>query len=92
MKIQLSIEGNNYIKLSLFSGKREIDCMEWQDKNDLSRKFLANLDKILRSNTVGLDKVSDWKIISEVPRKWTTYRIADIAIKTLKIGTLARKK
>jgi hypothetical protein len=96
MTIKLNIHENNFIKLCLFSGKREIDCLEWQDENDLSHTLLANLDKILRKNETGLDKIVNYHIISEVPQKWTTYRIADIALKTLKIGTkesrLAKKK
>lgn len=91
MTIKLNIREDNFIKLCLFSSKHEIDCLEWQNRNDLSRKLLANLDKILKKNDVTLDKIINYNIISEVPRKWTTYRIADIAFQTLKIGKLARK-
>jgi len=89
MIIKLFIKENNFIKLYLISGEKEIDCLEWQDRNDLSQLLLANLDKLLRRNKMGLDKISGYKIISEVPRKWTTYRIADITFKTLKIGSSA---
>ncbi|HLM84461.1 MAG TPA: hypothetical protein VK254_04620 [Candidatus Bathyarchaeia archaeon] len=77
------------MKLCLISGRKEIDCRQWRDRNDLSQILLANLDRLLTKNKVGLDKISGWKIISKVPRKWTTYRIADIALKTLKIGVLS---
>ena len=113
MNIKLYIEENNYIKLCLVSGKKEVDRVEWQDENSMSRFLLANLDKLLRKNGVGLDpvrnskkkaskqrypqkisngvdKISGWQIMSEVPQKWTTYRIADIALKTLKIGQNSR--
>jgi len=88
MTIKLYIEENNYIKLCLISAKKRIDCLEWQDRNDLSRKLLANLDKILAKNDIALDKIESCNIISEVPQKWTTYRIADIAFKTLNIGSV----
>jgi hypothetical protein len=68
----------------------EKDSLEWKDENSLSQLLLANLDKLLRKNRVGLDKISGWQIMSEVPQKWTTYRIADITLKTLKIGSLAK--
>ena len=90
MNINLYIEENNRIKLRIISGKREIDYIEWQDSNDLSRLLLTNLNKILQKNSLGVDKISGYKIISEVPRKWTTYRIADITFKTLKIASLAK--
>lgn len=90
MTIKLFIEENNFIKLCLFSGKREIDSLEWHDRNDLSRAMLANLDRILRKNGLGVDKISGWKIMSEVPRKWTTYRIAEITLKSLMLAKLAK--
>ena len=114
MKIILNINENSDIKLSLCDGKNEIDSLEWKDENSLSQLLLANLDKLLRKNGVGLDpltnssnkkhkledkstkigggvdKISGWQIMSEVPQKWTTYRIADITLKTLKIGSLAK--
>jgi len=90
MTIKLFIGENGNIKLSLFDGKKEIDSLTWKDENSLSRFLLVNLDKLLRKNKVGLDKISGYTIISEVPQKWTTYRIADITLKTLNIGKLAR--
>ena len=90
MKIILNISENSDIKLSLFNGKTEKDCLEWKDENSLSRVLLANLDKLLTKNKLGLDKISGYTIMSEVPQKWTTYRIADIALKMLKIGVSAK--
>ena len=90
MKIILAINEDKGIKLSLFEGKRKVDSLTWKDENSLSRFLLVNLDKLLIKNRVGLDKISGYTIISEVPQKWTTYRIADITLKTLNIGKLAR--
>jgi hypothetical protein len=90
MKIVLNINEEKSIKLSLFEGKREVDSLFWKDDNSLSRFLLVNLDKLLQRNKLGLDKISGYTIISEVPQKWTTYRIADITLKTLKIGKLAK--
>jgi hypothetical protein len=90
MNIELKINEDKDIKLSLFDGKKEKDSLEWKDDNSLSRVLLVNLDKLLRKNKSGLDKISGYTIISEVPQKWTTYRIADITLKTLNIGKLAK--
>jgi len=89
MNIKLYIGENSDIKLSLFNGKKETGSLEWKDEGSLSQLLLANLDKLLTKNGVGLDKISGYTIISEVPQKWTTYRIADITLKTLKIGQSA---
>jgi hypothetical protein len=91
MTIRLFIEENNFIKLCLFAGKKRVDCFEWQDKNDLSRAMLANLDKMLRKNKLALDKIAEYKIISKVPRKWTTVRIAEITFGGLQIAGVAQK-
>jgi hypothetical protein len=40
-------------------------------------------------NWCGVDKISEYKIISDVPQKWTSVRIAKITFETLGI---ARKK
>jgi hypothetical protein len=89
MQLKLYISENSDIKLSLYDGKKEVDRLKWKDENSLSRVLLSNIDKLLRKNGMGLDKISGWQIMSQVPQKWTTYRIADITLKTLKIGSSA---
>jgi len=89
MNIKLYIGEASEIKLSLLDGRKEKDHLEWKDENSLSQLLLANLDKLLRKNGMGLDKISGYTIISKVPQKWTTYRIADITLKTLNIGQSA---
>gem|GEM_PF-573975 len=44
-----------------------------------------------RNISNGVDKISGYTIISEVPQKWTTYRIADITFRTLKLAGVAKK-
>ena len=34
----------------------------------------------------GVDKISGFEIISDVPKKWTSYRIAEITLKTLELA------
>jgi len=89
MEIRLKLGTGNQIKLSILEGKKERDGIGWQDKNNLSRFLLLKLDKLFRKNKLGLDKISGYKIISDVPEKWTTYRIAKITLETL---VLAKKK
>ena len=81
-RLILRIEQNK-MKLDLVSGQEVLDSAEWREKDDLSRKLLAKIDAILRKNKIGLDKISGYKIISQVPRKWTTCRIAEITFQTL---------
>jgi hypothetical protein len=69
----------------------------------LLRKNGVGLDPVRNSKNMGLkhaksrdisngvDKISGYTIISEVPQKWTTYRIADITFRTLKLAGVAKK-
>ncbi len=86
MRVVLKIKNKNKIKLELFSQKNALDSLKWKENNSLSRDLLANLDKIFQKNKITLDKISSFEIISNVPRKWTSRRIAEIVFKTLKIA------
>ena len=90
MNIILNISRDHELKMSLLTDKGVEKSISWKENRDFSRVFLSNLDKILRKNKMGLDKISGYKIISEVPRKWTTYRIAEIILKSLMIAKLAK--
>ncbi|HBB36743.1 MAG: hypothetical protein UX02_C0001G0111 [Candidatus Moranbacteria bacterium GW2011_GWC1_45_18] len=90
MKIVLKIDDNNVVRIFLFKGKKEKESLEWKEENSLSRFLLANLDKLLRKNGAGLDKISEYKIISDVPENWTSARIAKVTFESLEIATLAK--
>jgi hypothetical protein len=46
----------------------------------------ARRGKYGRRNWCGVDKISKFEIISDVPRKWTTCRIAEITLKSLALA------
>ena len=73
-------------KLFLASGKEIFDSLEWEENNSLSRLLLEKIDRILRKNKIKVDKISGFEIISDVPKKWTTYRIAEITLKSLELA------
>jgi len=86
MKIILNIKEDKSIKLSLFEGKREINSLEWTDENTLSRLLLLKIDQLLKKNKIGLDKIFGYKIMSQVPENYTSFRIAKITLESLMIG------
>jgi hypothetical protein len=86
MEIIIKIKDSNSIKLSIFCEKKEVDSLEWKDKNNLSRNLLKKIDVLLSNNKVGVDKISGYKIISDVPDSWTTYRIAKITLESLMLA------
>lgn len=86
MRLQLAIGNDEKIKLLLIGGAKRIDQVKWKDKNSLSCLLLFKIDQILRWNKVGVDKISGFEIMSDVPEKWTSYRIAKITFKALAIA------
>jgi hypothetical protein len=85
-KILFRIGSDNHFQLNL-AGKRKIICsLHWQDDSNLSRLLLAKIDQLLTKNKIGLDKIFGYKIMSEVPENYTSFRIAKITLEGLKIG------
>ena len=56
----------------------------------LNNKKTKKRKVIAHKNWCGVDKISGYKIISDVPKNWTSVRIAEITLKSLKIAGLAR--
>ena len=90
MKIILKINEDNSIKLFLFEGKKEKDSLKWKDSSNLSRLLLSKIDQLLRKNKIGLDKIYGYKIMSQVPENYTSFRIAKITLDSLMIGKDSR--
>ena len=72
MNLKLEIRENNEITLRLADGEKAVGSLAWKEENNLSRTLLQKIDEILKKNRVGVDKISGYKIISDVPQKWTT--------------------
>lgn len=85
MRLALNITDDR-VKLDLFDRNKAMDSLNWEDNNSMSRLLLEKIDKLLRRNGISLDKISDYKIISKVPKKYTSYRIAEITLESLKIA------
>ena len=85
MRLVVNIMGSR-IRLDLVDRDKAIDSLSWEGDNSMSRLLLVKIDKLLCRNKTGLDKISDYKIISEVPKKYTSYRIAEITLKSLMIA------
>ena len=56
---------------------------------NLSRKSLHKTSHSANISN-GVDKISGYKIMSDVPKNWTSVRIAEITLKSLMIAGLAR--
>lgn len=86
MKLFFKINGNNDVELILSKGSVVVDRIRWKENNDLSQKMLRKIDEILGRKKIGLDKISVCEIMSEVPKNWTSYRIAKSTFDSLKIA------
>ncbi len=89
MKLHLEIKENNDVILRLVESKKNVASIEWRDNNSLSLVLLEKIDKIIRGKKTDLDKISGYKIISHIPKNWTSVRIAETTLKSLMIAGLA---
>ncbi len=85
----LNIEKNK-ARLELVSGRKVLDSLEWEEDNSLSRLLMVKIDEILRKNKLAIDNILKFDIISDVPKNWTSCRIAEITFDSLMIAGLAR--
>ena len=69
--------------LQLAGNGKAVGRLAWKEENNLSRTLLQKIDEILKKNKIGVDKISGYKIMSDVPQKWTSWRIAKITLETL---------
>jgi hypothetical protein len=83
---RIRIGSPNNFQLDLVGGKKTMNNLNWQDNNNLSHLLLLKIDELLRGNRIGLDKIFGYKIISEVPENYTSFRIAKITLESLMIG------
>lgn len=88
MKIILDIKQENY-SLRMEDGKKCAGEVKSAQAHNLSATLLKNIEKLLRNCQIDLDKISGYKIISDVPNNWTTCRIAKITFESLMIAGLA---
>ncbi len=84
--ILLKIGSENEVQLELVKKGKNIGTLSWTDGSDMSRLLLLKIDQLLEKNKIGLDKISGYKIMSEVPENYTSFRIAKITLESLMIG------
>lgn len=80
--IILSIK-EKIITLELLNNNLIIFSKEWIDKNDILEIFFNELDKILKSNNLNINDISEFKLKKENPFGYTTVRIAETLIESL---------
>ena len=82
MKLQLSLKEKK-VALVLENDARIIEEQIWVDENDLLEKFFPILDAMLLNNDVNIKDIDEFLLDTNIPRGYTTARIARTIIKTL---------
>lgn len=82
MQIELLLKEKN-VELVLRNNDHEIDRIQWTDENDLLERFFPAIDDLLTRNELTVDNVSDFVLVADIPKGYTTARIARTIIKTL---------
>ncbi len=82
MQIELLLKEKN-VELVLRNDDQEIDRIQWIDENDLLEKFFPTIDDLLARNKLVIGNVSNFLLVADIPKGYTTARIARTIIKTL---------
>ena len=85
MKLQLELKEKN-VSLVLLDEEKLIDQEKWIDENNLLEKFFPICDEMLKRNNVNIKRVDDFVLETNIPDGYTTARIAQTIIETLKFA------
>lgn len=82
MQIQLILKEKD-VALVLRKSDEVIAEKKWIDENDLLEKFFPTLDEMLKNHNVTIEHIDDFSLEVDIPKGYTTARIARTIIKTL---------
>lgn len=82
MQIELLLKEKN-VTLVLRDNDHEIDRTQWIDENNLLERFFPAIDDLLTRNNLVVEGVSNFVLLTDIPKGYTTARIARTIIKTL---------
>lgn len=82
MQIELLVKEKN-VEIVLRDNDHEIDHIQWTDQNDLLERFFPAVDDLLTRNKLAIENVSNFVLVADIPKGYTTARIARTIIKTL---------
>lgn len=82
MEIKLNLKEKD-VTLVLEDNGNVISEEQWIDENDLLERFFPALDDMLQNNDLSVEKIDDFLLDADIPKGYTTARIARTIIKTL---------
>lgn len=85
MKIELVLKEKDVV-LVLRSDDRDVERVQWEDHNDLLEKFFPVLDDLLVRHVLVIEDIDDFSLVTNIPKGYTTERIARTIIKTLRFA------
>jgi len=85
MQLQLELKEKE-VGLVLLDREVIVDEERWVDKNNLLEKFFPICDEMLARNNVDIEDVDDFVLEADIPKGYTTERIAQTIIKALQFA------
>jgi len=92
MELQLGLSKSGQINLAILDRRGRFSKTSWKDRAYFSGRLLKEIDALMKKARISLDKVSGYRIMGDVPKNWTTYRIAKITFETLALARPCQKK
>jgi tRNA A37 threonylcarbamoyladenosine modification protein TsaB len=85
MQMKLSLNEKE-VSLVLQDDNKIIDKKQWTDENNLLEKFFPILEEMLVHNDLTIESIDEFILDTNLPEGYTTARIAQTIIKTLKFA------
>ena len=82
MQLQLVLKEKD-VTLVLLDEEHKVDEKKWVDENNLLEKFFPVADKMFEENNCTINDIDDFILETNIPRGYTTARIARTIIKAL---------
>lgn len=90
MKLEINIV-NRTVDVVLKKGGREINNLKFIERNNLSEKILANIDKLLRKNKLEPKDIKRVTVKTDEPTSYTTSRIVRSVAKAYNFAVKSEK-
>ncbi|PID52067.1 MAG: hypothetical protein CR972_04150 [Candidatus Moraniibacteriota bacterium] len=82
MNIRLQLKEKDVVLVLEDNGSAILE-KKWIDNNDLLENFFPTLDEMLRAYSLSVEDIDDFLLDLDIPKGYTTARIARTIIKTL---------
>ncbi len=78
---------NSDLQVKLLKNKKTIDIETTKYYHNLSEVLITNIDRLLKRNNIDFNLLKGYKIVGNIGKESTSYKIAQAIIEGLKVSS-----